>query len=238
MARLAHKRWGDILLNPTPPRNRGLLLFDYDGVLVDSLNIISQYTTTFCREHGLGEGLNQTDVDAMESATLSGLIEAAGISKAYARDYARYLFQALNRDPLKVPLFKGIPEMLTDLAQYYTLCVVTANHSAIVRQRLDAAQLTSLLDCIYGNEQPGGKVKHIVNALETNRAQPTSTWMIGDTVGDIEAAQNAGVNAVAATWGWQSSIRLKSKAPDLMFEHPQALHDYFRSTPNQTSVPR
>ena len=94
------------------------------------------------------------------------------------------------------------------------------------------------MDCIYGNEQPGSKVEHIVNALEMNSAQPTSTWMIGDTVGDIEAAQNAGVKAVAVTWGWQSSIRLKSKAPDLMFEQPQALHDYFRSTPKQTSVPR
>lgn len=126
--------------------------------------------------------------------------------------------------------------MLRDLAQHYTLCVVTANHSAIVRQRLDAAQLTSLMDCIYGNEQPGGKTEHIINALETNRAQPTSTWMIGDTVGDIEAAQNAGVNAVAATWGWQSSIRLKSKAPDLMFEKPQSLHDYFKNSHQQTTA--
>jgi len=92
------------------------------------------------------------------------------------------------------------------------------------------------MDCIYGNEQPGGKTEHIINALETNRAQPTSTWMIGDTVGDIEAAQNAGVNAVAATWGWQSSIRLKSKAPDLMFEKPQALHDYFKNSHQQTTA--
>ena len=224
------------MLNSTSPRNRGLLLFDYDGVLADSLNTLSEYTTIFCREHGLGEGLKTTDVDAMESATLAGLIEAAGISQAYVRDYARYLFQALNRDPLKVPLFKGIPKMLTDLARHYTLCVVTANHSAIVRQRLDAAQLTSLMGCIYGNEQPGGKVDHIINALETNHAQPASTWMIGDTVGDIEAAQNAGVNAVAVTWGWQSSIRLKSKAPDLMFEKPQALHHYFKNTWQQKTA--
>ena len=223
-------------MNSTSPRNRGLLLFDYDGVLADSLNTLSEYTTIFCREHGLGEGLKTTDVDAMESATLAGLIEAAGISQAYVRDYARYLFQALNRDPLKVPLFKGIPKMLTDLARHYTLCVVTANHSAIVRQRLDAAQLTSLMGCIYGNEQPGGKVDHIINALETNHAQPASTWMIGDTVGDIEAAQNAGVNAVAVTWGWQSSIRLRSKAPDLMFEKPQALHHYFKNTWQQTTA--
>lgn len=223
-------------MNSTSPRNRGLLLFDYDGVLADSLNTLSEYTTIFCRERGLGEGLKTTDVDAMESATLAGLIEAAGISQAYVRDYARYLFQALNRDPLKVPLFKGIPKMLTDLARHYTLCVVTANHSAIVRQRLDAAQLTSLMGCIYGNEQPGGKVDHIINALETNHAQPASTWMIGDTVGDIEAAQNAGVNAVAVTWGWQSSIRLKSKAPDLMFEKPQALHHYFKNTWQQTTA--
>ena len=223
-------------MNSTSPRNQGLLLFDYDGVLADSLNTLSEYTTIFCREHGLGEGLKTTDVDAMESATLAGLIEAAGISQAYVRDYARYLFQALTRDPLKVPLFKGIPKMLTDLARHYTLCVVTANHSAIVRQRLDAAQLTSLMGCIYGNEQPGGKVDHIINALETNHAQPASTWMIGDTVGDIEAAQNAGVNAVAVTWGWQSSIRLKSKAPDLMFEKPQALHHCFKNTWQQTTA--
>ncbi|GIT48663.1 MAG: hypothetical protein Ct9H300mP14_05910 [Gammaproteobacteria bacterium] len=83
---------------------------------------------------------------------------------------------------------------------------------------------------------PAVKSNTLPKALEANRAQPTSTWMIGDTVGDIEAAQNAGVNAVAATWGWQSSTRLKSKAPDLMFEKPQALHDYFKNTWQQTTA--
>ena len=35
------------------PRNRGLLLFDYDGVLADSLDILSEYTNIFCREHDI-----------------------------------------------------------------------------------------------------------------------------------------------------------------------------------------
>lgn len=214
-------------MNPSPPRNRGLLLFDYDGVLADSLAALTEYTSAFCRTHGIGKGFAAAAIACLESATLSGLIRAAGITEAYMRDYARFLFRELNKNPTYVPLFEGIPEMLQDLARSHTLCVVTANHSAVVQQRLEAAQLSGVMTYVYGNDEPGGKVEHIRRALESNHTNAESTWMIGDTVGDIEAAQAAGVHAVATTWGWQSYKTLNSRAPDLIFERPQALHRYF-----------
>jgi phosphoglycolate phosphatase-like HAD superfamily hydrolase len=62
-------------------------------------------------------------------------------------------------------------------------------------------------------------------------ASAESTWMIGDTVGDIRAARQAGVNAVAVTWGWQSLETLESARPNLIFEQPEALHRYFSGQP-------
>ncbi len=213
-------------------KKNNLLLLDYDGVVADSLTAITEHTAAFCRDRGLGQGLASAAIACMRSATLSGLIQAAGITGEHVRDYGRFLFRELNKNPSRVPLFDGIPELLRDLAKTYTLCIVSANHSGVVRQRLESAGLVDVMTHLYGNEQPGGKAEHIRQAMFSHGASAESTWMIGDTVGDIRAARQAGVNAVAVTWGWQSLETLESARPNLIFEQPEALHRYFSGQPD------
>jgi len=220
------------LTTPRTPKGHDLLLLDYDGVVADSLSAITEHTAAFCRDRGLGQGLASAAMACMRSATLSGLIQAAGITEQHVGDYGRYLFRELKKNPSRVPLFDGIPEILRDLANTYTLCIVSANHSAVVRQRLESADLVDVMTHLYGNEQPGGKAEHIRQAMFSHGAGSESTWMVGDTVGDIQAARQAGVNAVAVTWGWQSLETLKSAKPHLIFDQPEALHRYFSGRPS------
>ena len=217
-------------------KHNDLLLLDYDGVVADSLPAIREHTAAFCRERGLGQGLASAAIACMRSATLAGLIEAAGITGEHVREYGRYLFRELNSNPSRVPLFDGIPELLRDLATSYTLCIVSANHSTVVRQRLESAGLVDLMAHLYGNEQPGGKAEHIRQAMASHGGSTESTWMIGDTVGDIRAAKQAGVHAVAVTWGWQSLETLERAGPNLIFEQPEVMHRYFSGQPGAVSA--
>jgi len=51
-------------------------------------------------------------------------------------------------------------------------------------------------------------------------------YYIGDTAGDIREARNAGVHAVAVSWGWHSRERIEAVAPDFIADRPEDLLSY------------
>ncbi len=54
--------------------------------------------------------------------------------------------------------------------------------------------------------------------------------MIGDSVSDIQYAQKAGVQSIAATWGWQSRDTLSRENPDYIVESVSELMALLKST--------
>jgi phosphoglycolate phosphatase len=48
-------------------------------------------------------------------------------------------------------------------------------------------------------------------------------WYVGDTVGDIVEAKEAGVHTIAAGWGWHSAGRLLDAHPEYLVKAPAGL---------------
>ena len=116
--------------------------------------------------------------------------------------------------------------MIRDLSERHILCVVTANHADVVRARLAQEGLEDCISTYYGSDRLGGKAEHIREALNHYAIDVQQTWMVGDSVSDMDAARTAGVNALAVGWGWQSAGVLKTRAPDRLFHAPQELHAF------------
>lgn len=49
---------------------------------------------------------------------------------------------------------------------------------------------------------------------------PEECLFFGDSASDMQAAHNAGMEAVAVTWGYQPQERLMAAAPDHVIEKP------------------
>jgi phosphoglycolate phosphatase-like HAD superfamily hydrolase len=94
----------------------------------------------------------------------------------------------------------------------------------VVRTRLAQEGLDDCISTYYGSDRAGGKTEHIREALNHYAIDARQTWMVGDSVSDMDAARAAGVNALAVGWGWQSACVLKARAPDHLFHAPQELH--------------
>jgi len=203
-----------------------LVLLDYDGVIVDSAQPVLEQTAVFCKDQGLPFSLTLADFDRLDPATFTMLAKVAGIPDPDHREYGRFLFNTLQNGATQIPLFDGISEMLRDLSERHILCVVTANHADVVRTRLAQEELDDCISTYYGSDRPGGKAEHIREALNHYAIDARQTWMVGDSVSDIDAARTAGVNALAVGWGWQSAVVLKTRAPDHIFQTPQELHAF------------
>ena len=55
----------------------------------------------------------------------------------------------------------------------------------------------------------------ILKALAETGADPSATWMIGDTTFDMDMARSAGVHAIGVTWGYHPHTHLREAGAQL-----------------------
>jgi phosphoglycolate phosphatase-like HAD superfamily hydrolase len=79
------------------------------------------------------------------------------------------------------------------------------------------------MGAVYGVDMPGSKVDKILRAMGQFGAEAGAVFMVGDSCSDMRAARQAGVNAIAVSWGHQSMGMLIRALPDLVVQFPEEL---------------
>jgi phosphoglycolate phosphatase len=211
-----------------PRKNFDLIVFDWDGTLMDSTGTIVRCIQASARDLGLpvpdqrsasyviGLGLQ----DAME-AVLPDLD-----SKYYPLMVERYRHHYLAQDQ-ELTLFQGVPEMLADLAhQGYFLAVATGKSRVGLNRALHTTKLLSLFDATRCADETFSK-PHPAMLLELTRELGQDlkrTLMIGDTTHDLQMALNAGASGVGVHYGAHTPEELKSLNPLYTADSVALLH--------------
>jgi phosphoglycolate phosphatase len=212
-----------------------LLVFDWDGTLMDSAAAIAEALQQACADldlpvppvsearYVIGLGLG----DAMRHI-LPDLPESE-----YPKVVDRYRVQFLRRDG-GTTLFEGAREMIEALhARGYPLAVATGKS----RRGLDRAlhdtglggyfHVTRCADEGFAKPHPG-MLTAILDELAT---PPGRALMIGDTTHDLTMAAAAGVDAVAVTHGAHEREALESCKPLLLVEELRTLRQWLLPQP-------
>lgn len=194
-----------------------LIVFDWDGTLMDSAAMIVDSVQAAARDLGLspppderarhiiGLGL----VDALRHA-LPDLPEAR-----YEALVERYRHHYLSRDH-ELALFDGVGDMVRKLAAGGHWLGVATGKS---RKGLDRALAHSGLGAFFHASRCADEChsKPHPQMLEELMAEfgvaPEATLMIGDTTHDLMMARNAGVAAVAVAYGAHPAAALAAAGP-------------------------
>jgi phosphoglycolate phosphatase len=204
---------------PSTARNGyRVLIFDWDGTLIDSISSIVECTLATVREIGMGE----PPVSGIRDGIGLGLREsverlAPGCDEEVFQEilsvYRRHWLATYGHRAQLVPGARAILEELA--ADGYLLAVATAkSRTGLERdtKRLGVAELFSTTRTV--SEAPSKPdpqmILDIVEALDT---RPEQILMIGDTTHDLEMAHNAGVAALAVCTGSQNRERLEQARP-------------------------
>ena len=198
-------------------RRFDLLVFDWDGTLMDSAAAITDSLRAACRDldlavpseeqarYVIGLGLR----DAM-SHILPGLDPAI-----YPRVAERYREHYLRRDP-DTSLFAGAAETIAKLHESgYLLAVATGKSRRGLDRSLRATGLEGYFHATRcadeGHVKPHpGMLQSLMDSL---RVADARTLMIGDTTHDMEMARAAGVARLGAAYGAHSRNALLQYAP-------------------------
>jgi phosphoglycolate phosphatase len=182
-----------------------LVVFDWDGTLMDSTRVIATSLQAACRDVGTPVpsdsealfviGLNMADTFERVAPGLD-----ARAQRLLAERY-RHHFLAREHES---PLYEGVHEMLAELhGRGRRLAVATGKARRGLDRALDATGLrrwfeaTRCADDGFAKPHPG----MLLMLLEMTGVEPHRTLMVGDTTHDLELAANAGVDAVAVSYG-------------------------------------
>jgi len=194
-----------------------LLVFDWDGTLIDSAGTIVWCIQSACRDLGL-----PVPDDARASHVIGlGLRDALAYAvpglapENYGRVVERYRAHFLVRDA-DIPLFPGAGAMLAGLRDRgHVLAIATGKSSVGLARALDNTGLRPLFAASRCADQCASKPAPdmLLELMAELGTDETGTLMIGDTVHDLQMAASAGVPAVAVSYGAHAKADLASLAP-------------------------
>lgn len=203
-----------------------VIFFDYDGVLVDSLDVEAKYFSEACHSYGV-EGINTSEDMAKlsEGNFYEGMV-AMGISAekidAVMKKYGEIKMDGRYQIPYHAPMMK----LLRRLAKHFPLYIVTSNTSATVEKRMEELEIKGVRE-ILGAEGEKSKVKKIRRIMEMHPGE--KSLFIGDTKGDMVESKEAGVDIrLGVTWGWQEPWVVLSGNPDYYFDDFETIRVWFK----------
>ena len=198
-----------------------LFLFDFDGVLVDSLDVYEK-TVTDCLKiinqplpRGREEFLELFEGNFYESLVKRGV------------DLDKFIVSSVNIlagvDYSEMKPFGAMRPVLNELKKNHPLVVISSNDTPTIQEALRLYNFNGIFQEILGSDFMFSKKEKILYAAKKYSAAPNDIYYIGDTTGDIKEGKQAGIKTVGVTWGWHSKEKMAAVKPDYLFDTPQEL---------------
>ncbi|MDR3571656.1 MAG: HAD hydrolase-like protein [Candidatus Pacebacteria bacterium] len=199
--------------------DRTFLLFDFDGVIADTFHIAHRVAQKVCVFYTEAEYKKSFEGNVHDYH--SRLQDADhGDRCDHTLDWWAEFTPGFNTHAKP---FDGMPELLGEFAEKYTLCIVSSGHDALITGFLEKYGLTKAIAGVYGSEvhtRKDEKFKMIYSQYDTT---PTDCLFVTDTLGDINEATTVGLSSVGVTWGFQDRETLARGNPFAIAELPLQL---------------
>lgn len=210
------------------------ILFDMDGTLTESGEGITK-----CVQYALQKfGIDEPDLKKLEVFVGPPLKEQfmkyAGLNDEEAEKAVEYYRERYETTGIyENRLYPGVEEMLKELKRKgYRLAVASSKPEYYVKKILDYFQLTDYFTEIVGSELNGArtdKTEVIEEALKRMKMDKhrEQVVMIGDKEHDILGARKAGLDCIAAAYGYGTEQELASACPLKIAETTEEVIDFF-----------
>jgi phosphoglycolate phosphatase len=201
------------------------VLFDLDGVLVDSRVPFARSVNSALAEQGLprrperelhpylGPPLHQT---------FHALVGEESLVQPCVDSYrARYRQLAAS----ETTIFPGIRELLDGLSERLLLVIATSKPRALAEPLLESLDLRRYFNAVVGPELDSENEQKAVTIARATRDFPPDARpvMVGDRTHDITAAHKNDIPAIGVLWGIGSEEELLNAGADRLARTPSDL---------------
>lgn len=206
------------------------IIFDLDGTLVNSLEDLADSMNLLLQKNNfpihknekyknfVGNGIR----NLIKTSIPINLRDEILIEKMYESLIEIYRQNCLH----KTKPYEGIIELLDELVSRKFKLSVFSNKADELTHHIVNALFPDYFDCILGLKSEIHKKPNPWGALEISRIFkliPSQILYVGDMGVDMQTANNAGMLAVGASWGFRSREELISNGAKIILESPMDL---------------
>jgi phosphoglycolate phosphatase len=202
-----------------------LIIFDYDGVLADTLDDLLQFGQEACNKLGVNHTVNKDDLNNLEVMSFASYARACEVPEHLVDEFVQICLERFSEKKSPPAIFDGLINIVRRFAVNHTIAIVTTNSSQNVNAFLVEHGLDGCVQAVFGVDSPGTKAQKISIARDqfSVNANRESAFMVGDSLSDIRAAKEASITSIAVTWGHQSLEYLLRGDPDHVVNFPHDL---------------
>lgn len=206
--------------------DKTLIIFDWDGTLMDSIDLIVESMHVAGEAHGFTT-TDEAVKDIIGLSLMHGIEilypQASDTQKlAIQQSYAEYYIPNSHR----TPLFAPIENMLLTLNQQNKqLAVATGKKRKGLDRVLEASASHHYFTITRCADESGSKPDpQMLRDILDHTKQPISQAVfIGDSIYDIQMANRLGMTSIAVNYGTASSSELAAEQPTYQVDTPQEL---------------
>lgn len=193
-----------------------IILFDLDGTLIDSTEAILESFTKAYAVCG-GEVPEDESIKPLIGLPLEIMFVKLGVAETEAMNYVQaYKEHYRTIHTQKTVLLPNVKEALEIARVCARLGVVTTKTGKYSRELLEHFGIMHYFDVLIGSEDVENLKPHpepIFKALDAlAHSYGTVSYMIGDTISDIQAAQEADIASIAVLSGYGNEDELEEDA--------------------------
>ena len=206
--------------------DKTLIVFDWDGTLMDSIGLIVESMHIAGEAHGF-RTTDQAVKDIIGLSLMHGIEilypQASNTQKlAIQQSYAEYYIPNSHR----TPFFAPIENMLLTLKQQdKQLAVATGKKRKGLDRVLEASASHHYFTITRCADESGSKPdpQMLRDILDYTKQSISQAVFIGDSIYDIQMANRLGMTSIAVNYGTASSSELAAEQPTYQVDTPQEL---------------
>ena len=196
-------------------QKKELIIFDMDGTLIDSGNVITNTINYVRKNLGLVsipkfemlDHINNPDINASEF-----FYGTSAFTDKQTKLFGEYYDKNCISD---IILYDGIKDMLDSIHNHFTLTVATNASVEFANKMLQHLKIDKYFDFVIGaNNVPKPKPHPdmLLRTLEKFNIEDKYSVLVGDSHKDKRAAKNANIDCLLVNWGFTNHSRDESIA--------------------------
>lgn len=175
--------------------------FDFDGTLVDTVDLLFDAARGVLRAAGFEEAAN-ADLEALRDLQPREALKAVHVPFRAVPGLARRLRRELRRRVVEVELADDVSQFVQSVHDSgFPLGIMSSNSPSLIRSVIERAGVAHCFEFVARGGVVGDRGDRLRRVVRRRRALASRWVFVGDEIRDVQAAHLADVPFVGVGWG-------------------------------------
>ena len=200
-----------------------VILFDFDGTIADTYQVIANITNQLSTEFGY-KALDEEELLLIKNLSSREIVKRSEISIFKLPFLVRRIRTELKKEIAELNAISDMVRVLLRLKSTgYILGIVTSNTRENVDIFLNKHGLNSIFSFIQSGTAIFGKHRVLKQVVREHRLKKSDVIYVGDETRDVRSARKSGIAIIAVSWGFNSAEILQEHKPNYLVDRPQQI---------------